>query len=151
VVSLPADPRAEDRDAQRHLLLMMIIWEIEMPGKSVAEIWAPPMTADGRQLKLALDLEAVLRDIWNRYIPPKPPPFRMPGPIDDPVEHRRLENARADVMLESRSRYRHALEQLLDSDGVFRVFPEAAHPDLRRARALLADITGEGFATYTAP
>src|SRR5215831_20874145 len=133
MVDMSPEPEDSPRlDAERHLLLMMIIWNLENPKRSVTEIWHPPMTSDGRQISVASEVERLVRKVWTQSVPPKPPRFRSPLPSEDPVEHRRLENARADVLLESRARFRFALEQILYSDAAFETFPALVHGDLRR-------------------
>jgi len=138
-------------DAEHQLVLMMIVGALENPERSVADIWHPPMTADGRQVKIVLELESLVRKVWLQSAPPKPPRFRAPYPSEDPDEHRRLENARADVLLEGRSRLRAALVQVQYSNAAFEVFPSSMHEDLRRIRDLLKEIGGDGFALSAEP
>ena len=145
------DDRLTRLDAERFLLLTMIVANVDNPERSVTDIWHPPMTADGRQVKIVLELEGVVRKVWMQSAPPKPPRFRAPYPSEDPAEHRRLENARADALLQGRLRLRGALETVLYSDAAFEVFPSAAHEDLRRIRDLLKEIGGGGFAHSTEP
>lgn len=138
-------------DMERHLILTMIIGNLDHPERSVTDIWHPPMSADGRQVRVVEEIEGLVRKVWMQAAPPKPPRFRAPYPSEDPVEHRRLENARADVLLQSRLRLRGALETVPYSDAAFDVFPSSVHEDLRRIRDLLKEILGGGFALSSEP
>ena len=69
--------------AERHALLVLIVGNLEHPERSVTDIWHPPMTADGRQVRIVEELESLVRKVWMQSAPPKPPRFRAPFPCGE--------------------------------------------------------------------
>ena len=128
------------------MLMYLVIASIDdrLEG-TLAEVWHPPMTADGREMRAALEIEKVVRELCGDFLPKKPPPFRPPGPHDDPIEHTRLQNARVATYAELRQPLLGALLMIEESDAAFTVFPKEAHERLRRIRTLLSEIGSEGM------
>ena len=108
----------------------------------VPKYWNPPMTSNGQEIRAAMEIEHICRGLWKGYAPPKPPPFRTPGPSEDPVEWRRLEDARVDELEQRRRQLRRAITSIAESDDAFSLLPPATHESLRRLRELALSIPG---------
>ena len=127
------------------MLLYQIVDDLDAGRKSVAENWSPAMTAEGRHVKLARDIEARLRRFWKTFAPFGPPPFRAPYGSEAPFDHALVEAARAEVGFKGRGDLKGSLKRILESDDAFSLFPVEAHSELQRIRHLLVQVVEEGL------
>ena len=108
------DSRRAMLELEREMLLFMIVDDLEMASRCVVkDWWSPPMTSSGRHVTLARELERRIRSFWTSFAP-------APG--------------------KDRSLARNSLRRILTSDDAFRLFPVAAHDELRRIELLLGHV-----------
>ena len=105
------------------MLLCMIVDSLPAGRGSVVNNWSPPMTASGRHVKVAHELERTLRGVWKELDSDPRPGYRPP-----------------------RSRFQAALRRIMESDDALELFPEGAREQLLRARVLLERVVEEGLA-----
>jgi hypothetical protein len=141
------DSRRKEAERYREMLLWQIVDNLDSERSSVADRWSPPMTAAGRHIMIAREIEARLRALWATFSPSAPPPFRAPYPDENLADHALSEAvARSDAKYNRRNRLKFSLKQIVESEDAFALFPVEAHDELRRLRNLLAQVVEESLA-----
>src|SRR5450755_1261669 len=93
------DERTEFEQNHRRALLGMIVDGLDTERRNLAEGWSPPMTADGRHMEIARDIEKWLHAVWQTRELDTRPGYRPP-----------------------RSQYQATLKRILESDDAFGLF-----------------------------
>ena len=144
VTARPGDDRRREAERSRMGLLWQIVDDLDAHQVKVAEAWSPPMTAEGRHVQVAREIEARLRALWEAFVSSAPPPFRRPYAAEDPLEHAQSEAAaRSEATFNRRRKLKASLRRIVESDDAFDLFPLEAHDELRQLQHLLAQIVEE--------
>ena len=119
-----SDSRRRELEHNSVMLLHLIVADLgARKPRSVADNWSPRMTAEGRHVTVARELERTLRAAWRTLETNDRAGYRPPL-----------------------SQFRASLGWLRESDHAFDLFPKAAHAKLRQARELLSQVVEAGLA-----